>query len=104
MNSDELDKIDRAQSSFWRDWKLKLEEQKRIADHSRVLEEIIPGVEITRFLSGDINYVESVVFSLIESVKLEKKHLLRDLLKLSNNTYGLNHTKVCKFLHLFLKA
>ena len=103
MNSDELDKIDRAQSSFWRDWKLKLEEQKRIADHSRVLEQIIPGVETTRFLSGDINYIESVVFSLIESVKLEKKHLLKDLLKLAN-TYGLNHTKVCRFLHLFLKA
>ncbi|XP_057462570.1 MAG2-interacting protein 2-like isoform X2 [Actinidia eriantha] len=93
LGSDELDQIDRAQSSFWRDWKLKLEEQKRIADHSRLLEQIIPGVEITRFLSGDINYIESVVFSFIESVKLEKKHLLKDSLKLAN-TYGLNHTKV----------
>ncbi|KAL7183536.1 hypothetical protein ACSBR2_025854 [Camellia fascicularis] len=93
LTSDELDKIDRAQSSFWRDWKLKLEEQKRVADHSRVLEQIIPGVETTRFLSGDINYIESVVFSFIESVKLEKKHILKDVLKLAS-TYGLNCTKV----------
>lgn len=93
LSSDELDKIDREQSSFWRDWKLKLEEQKRVADHSRVLEQIIPGVETMRFLSGDINYIESVVFSLVESVKLEKKHILKDMLKLAN-TYGLNHIKV----------
>ncbi|XP_028099508.1 MAG2-interacting protein 2 [Camellia sinensis] len=93
LTSDELDKIDRAQSSFWRDWKLKLEEQKRVADHSRVLEQIIPGVETTRFLSGDINYIESVVFSFIESVKLEKKNILKDVLKLAS-TYGLNCTKV----------
>ncbi|KAL7003648.1 hypothetical protein U1Q18_004797 [Sarracenia purpurea var. burkii] len=93
FGSDELDKIDTTQSSFWRDWKLKLEEQKRLADHSRVLEHIIPGVEITRFVSGDINYIQSSVFSVIESVKLEKKHLLKDVLKLAD-TYGLNHTKV----------
>lgn len=96
LKSDELDKIDREQSSFWRDWKLKLEEQKRVTDHSRVLEQIIPGVETMRFLSGDINYIESVVFSLVESVKLEKKHILKDMLKLAN-TYGLNYIKVCGF-------
>ncbi|XP_052190768.1 MAG2-interacting protein 2 isoform X2 [Diospyros lotus] len=93
LSSDELENIDRAQSSFWRNWKLKLEEQKRIADHSRVLEQIIPGVETTRFLSGDINYIESVVFAFVESVKFEKKHILKDVLKLAH-TYGLNRKKV----------
>ncbi|KAI8565105.1 hypothetical protein RHMOL_Rhmol03G0234800 [Rhododendron molle] len=102
LKSDELDKIDRAQSSFWRDWKQKLEEQKRVADHSRVLEQIIPGVETMRFLSRDMNYIESVVFSHVESVKLEKKHILKDMLKLAN-TYGLNHTKVLlRFLYSVL--
>ncbi|XAR52173.1 hypothetical protein NMG60_11020103 [Bertholletia excelsa] len=93
ISSDELDTVDKAQPSFWRDWKLKLAEQKRVADHSRILEQIIPGVETSRFLSGDANYIESVVFSLVESVKLEKKHILKDLLKLTH-TYGLNQTKV----------
>ncbi|WRX17057.1 Sec39 domain - like 1 [Theobroma cacao] len=93
LNSDDINKIDEVHSSFWRDWKLKLEEKKRVADHSRLLEQIIPGVETARFLSGDVSYVESVVFSLIESLKLEKKHILKDLLKLAN-TYGLNRAEV----------
>lgn len=82
------------QSTFWGDWKLRLEEQKRVADHSRVLEQIIPGVEPARFLAGDISYITDVVFSLIESVKFEKKQCLRDLLKLAD-TYGLDRTEVC---------
>ncbi|KAA8544424.1 hypothetical protein F0562_022436 [Nyssa sinensis] len=93
LSSDELEKLDKAQSRFWREWKMKLEEQKRVADQSRVLKQIIPGVETARFLSGDFKYMESVVFSLVESVKLEKKHILKDLLKLAD-TYHMNHTKV----------
>lgn len=101
LNSDEIDKLDKVQSTFWREWKLKLEEQKRLADHSRVLEKIIPGVETARFLSGDFAYIKSVVLSLIESVKLEKKHILKDVLKLAD-TYGLNHTEVCNFAYINL--
>lgn len=93
LNLDERDELDKAQSAFWREWKLKLEEQKRVADHSRVLEQIIPGVETARFLSGDTDYIESVVFSLIESVKLEKRHILKDVRKLAH-TYSLDQTKV----------
>ncbi|KAJ7965299.1 MAG2-interacting protein 2 [Quillaja saponaria] len=93
LSSDEISKIDSVQSTFWREWKMKLEEQKRVADHSRALEKIIPGVETDRFLSGDSNYIESVVLSLVESVKFEKKHILKDILKLAE-TYGLNCTEV----------
>lgn len=94
LSSGELNKIDKVQSTFWREWKLKLEEKKCVADRSRLLEQIIPGVETARFLSGDIKYIESVVFSLVESVKLEKKPILNNVLKLVE-TYGLNHTEVC---------
>ncbi|KAL3524435.1 hypothetical protein ACH5RR_017269 [Cinchona calisaya] len=93
VGSDERDELDKAQSAFWREWKVKLEEQKRAADHARVLEQIIPGVETARFLSGDTDYIENAVFSLIESVKQEKKHILKDVSKLAH-TYGLDHTKV----------
>ncbi|XP_060963634.1 MAG2-interacting protein 2-like [Cannabis sativa] len=93
QTTDEISKIDKVQSSFWREWKLKLEEQKFVADRSRVLEKIIPGVDTARFLSGDMQYIESVVLSLIESVQLEKKYILKDILKLAN-TYGLSRTKV----------
>ncbi|XP_022723138.1 MAG2-interacting protein 2 isoform X1 [Durio zibethinus] len=93
LNADDINKIDEVQSSFWREWKLKLEETKRVADHSRLLEQTIPGVETARFLSGDVSYVECVVFSLIESLKLEKKHILKDVLKLAD-TYGLNRAEV----------
>ncbi|KAG5233673.1 MAG2-interacting protein [Salix suchowensis] len=91
--SDEMTKIDEVQSTFWREWKFKLEEKKRVAEQSRELEKIIPGVETGRFLSGDLDYIKSAIFSLIESVKFEKKHIIRDVLKLVN-AYGLNHAEV----------
>ncbi|KAM0071082.1 putative transcription factor WD40-like family [Helianthus debilis subsp. tardiflorus] len=98
LSSDERNKIDQAQSSFWREWKLKLEEQKRVADHTRAIEQIIPGIETTRFLSGDIDYMESVIFDFIDSVKTEKKKILKDVLNLASD-YGLDQTKVLlKFL------
>ncbi|XP_037496707.1 MAG2-interacting protein 2 [Jatropha curcas] len=93
LSSDEINEIGAVQSTFWRQWKLKLEEKKRVAEHSRVLEHIIPGVETARFLSGDFNYIETVVLSLAESVKLEKKRIVKDVLKLAD-TYGLDHTGV----------
>ncbi|KAJ4841236.1 hypothetical protein Tsubulata_022373 [Turnera subulata] len=93
LHSDGMSKIDEVQSTFWKDWKLKLEEKKRVAEHSRVLEQIIPGVETTRFLSGDDDYIMSAVFPLIESVKSEKKHIIKDVLKLAD-IYGLNRTEV----------
>ncbi|KAJ9546225.1 hypothetical protein OSB04_025932 [Centaurea solstitialis] len=98
LSSDERNKIDQAQSSFWREWNVKLEEQKRVADHTRAIEQIIPGIETARFLSGDIDYMESVIFSFIESVKSEKKRILKDVLNLASN-YGIDQTKVLlKFL------
>uniref|UniRef100_A0A2P2JRB4 Uncharacterized protein MANES_01G037200 n=1 Tax=Rhizophora mucronata TaxID=61149 RepID=A0A2P2JRB4_RHIMU len=93
LTSDEMIKINELQSTFWREWKLKLEEKKRITEHSRELERIIPGVEAARFLTGDLNYIESIIFSVIESVKLKKKCIMKDLLKLAD-TYGLNHSEV----------
>ncbi|XP_059316602.1 MAG2-interacting protein 2 [Lycium ferocissimum] len=91
--SDEKEQIDQAQSTFWREWKLKLEEQKCIAERSRSLEQIIPGVETARFLSGDMDYRESVVSSFVESMTPEKKHSVKDVLKLAN-TYSLDCNKV----------
>ncbi|XP_022959224.1 MAG2-interacting protein 2-like [Cucurbita moschata] len=93
FSSDQSRKSNEVESTFWREWKLKLEEQKRIADHSRTLENIIPAVETSRFLSGDRYYIERVVLSLIESVNLEKKHILKDILNLAN-TYGMHRTEV----------
>ncbi|KAI3457970.1 hypothetical protein Pfo_014633 [Paulownia fortunei] len=93
LNSDECTKVHEAQSTFWNEWKVKLEQQKIVADKSRVLEKLIPGVETSRFFSGDVEYIQSVVFSLIESVKMEKKHILKDALVLAH-TYGLNRSKV----------
>ncbi|KAI3705881.1 hypothetical protein L1987_76130 [Smallanthus sonchifolius] len=98
LSSDERNKIDQAQSSFWREWKLKLEEQIRVAEHTRAIEQIIPGIETTRFLSGDINYMEGVIFDFIDSVKTERKKILKDVLSLASD-YGLDQTKVLlKFL------
>ncbi|KAK8502752.1 hypothetical protein V6N12_073238 [Hibiscus sabdariffa] len=100
LNADDINRIDEVHSSFWRDWELKLEEKKCVAEYSRFLEQIIPGVETARFLSGDASYIESVIFSLIESLKLEKKHILKDILKLAD-TYGLNREEV---IHRYLTS
>lgn len=91
--SDAMDKIDKVQSTFWREWKFRLEEQKRYADQTRTLEQVIPGVETARFLSGDFDYIQSAVFSFINSVKREKKPILKEAVRLAD-TYGLNRTEV----------
>lgn len=54
-------------------------------------------METSRFFSGDMEYIQSVVFSLIESVKTEKKQILKDALVLAH-TYGLDRSKVCIFV------
>lgn len=64
-----------------------------VADRSRMLERIIPGVDTERFLSHDIAYIKAAVFSLIESLKSEKKLILKDVLKLAD-TYGLKQSEV----------
>lgn len=92
---EEIDRIATVDSKFWRVWKLKLEEQKRMADHSRLLEQVLPGIDVSRSLSGDVSYIEDAVFSLIESIQLEKKHILKKLLLIAQ-TYSLNHSKVNK--------
>ncbi|KAB2598829.1 hypothetical protein D8674_001749 [Pyrus ussuriensis x Pyrus communis] len=89
----EIGKFDKVQSTFWREWKLKLEDQKRVADRCRALEKIIPGVDTVRFLSQDFNYIKSVMLPLIDSVKLEKKHILKDVLTLADE-YSLNRSQV----------
>lgn len=81
------------QSTFWREWKAKLEEQKQLADQARALKQIIPGIEAARFLSGDIDYIKKVVLSFVDSVKLEKKHILKEAVKLAD-TYGLQRNEV----------
>ncbi|KAK6155559.1 hypothetical protein DH2020_009807 [Rehmannia glutinosa] len=93
LSSDECTIVHEAQSTFWNEWKIKLEQKKIVADKSRLLEKLIPGVETSRFFSGDKEYIQNVVFSLIESVKVEKKRILKDALVLAH-TYGLNRSKV----------
>lgn len=96
-----MDKMDEVQAIFWREWKSKLEEQKRLSDYAKQLENIIPGVETSRFLSGDIRYIEDAVLQFVDSVKLEKKHILKDAVKLGD-AYGLDCKKVifpCLSMH-----
>lgn len=93
FHPDECTKVHEEQSTFWNEWKVKLEQQKHVADKSRVLEKLIPGVETSRFFSGDMEYIQNVVFSLIESAGMEKKQILADVLDLAD-TYGLDHSKV----------
>ncbi|KAG9133977.1 hypothetical protein Leryth_004679 [Lithospermum erythrorhizon] len=93
INSDDGSKLDEAQSTFWRDWKLKLEEQKRVAEQSKVLEQIIPGVDAGRFISRDREYINSVLSSQIESVRVEKKAILKNVINLADS-YGLNRSMV----------
>ncbi|XP_020594504.1 MAG2-interacting protein 2 isoform X3 [Phalaenopsis equestris] len=91
--SDEVKEIEKVHSTFWREWKTKLEDQKRLADQTRVLEETVPGVDTNRFLSGDIKYIRTVIFSVIDSVKTQKKHNLKEIVKLAD-TYSLQRSEV----------
>jgi hypothetical protein len=90
-----------AHATYWGEWKSKLEEEKRMADQARVLKNILPDVDTSRFLSGDANYIKKVVFSFVDSVKLERKHILKEAVKIAEN-YGLQRTKVSLYLYLYL--
>ncbi|CAM0943908.1 unnamed protein product [Alopecurus aequalis] len=93
MDSDDLDQIDMAHATYWGEWKSKLEEEKRMADQARVLKELLPDIDTSRFLSGDANYIKKAVFSFVGSVKLERKHILKEAVKIAEN-YGLQRTEV----------
>ncbi|KAK4790120.1 hypothetical protein SAY86_017424 [Trapa natans] len=93
LNSDVVEQFGKVQSTFWREWKLKLEGQKCVADRTRVLEQIIPGVEAARFLSGDLDYIQDTIFSMLESLKREKKKIFKDLLEVAC-MYGLDRSEV----------
>lgn len=55
-------RIDKLHSTFWKECKHKLEQKMHVADRSRMLERIIPGVDTERFLSRDIDYIKVSVF------------------------------------------
>ncbi|KAL6642432.1 hypothetical protein ACP70R_020613 [Stipagrostis hirtigluma subsp. patula] len=93
VDSDDLDQVDMAHTTFWREWKSKLEEEKQLADQARMLKQILPDIDTSRFLSGDANYIRKVVFSFVDSVKQEKKHVLKEAVKIAE-TYGLQRTEV----------
>uniref|UniRef100_A0ACD5ZJK6 Uncharacterized protein n=1 Tax=Avena sativa TaxID=4498 RepID=A0ACD5ZJK6_AVESA len=93
IDSDELDQIDMVHATYWGEWKSKLEEEKRMADQARVLKNVLPDIDTSRFLSGDANYIKKVVFSFVDSVKLERKHILKEAVKIAEN-YGLHRTEV----------
>jgi neuroblastoma-amplified sequence len=58
-----------------------------------MLKQILPDIDTSRFLSGDADYIKRVVFSFVDSVKLEKKHILKEAVKIAE-TYGLQRTEV----------
>ncbi|XP_062204468.1 MAG2-interacting protein 2-like isoform X2 [Phragmites australis] len=93
VDSDDLDQIDMAHTTFWREWKSKLEDEKQLADQARMLKQILPDIDTSRFLSGDASYIKKVVFSFVDSVKLEKKHILKEAVKIAE-TYDLQRTEV----------
>ncbi|KAJ0968606.1 hypothetical protein J5N97_025523 [Dioscorea zingiberensis] len=93
LSSDRSDQIDQAEPTFWREWIIKLEEQKQLANQARTLEQLIPGIETARFLSGDIKYIKSVIFSFVDSVKVDKRHILKDAVMLADK-YGLSRNEV----------
>ncbi|KAF7091362.1 hypothetical protein CFC21_093952, partial [Triticum aestivum] len=93
IDSDDLDQIDMAHATYWGEWKSKLEEEKRMADQARMLKNVLPDIDTSRFLSGDANYIKKVVFSFVDSVKLERKHILKEAVKIAEN-YGLQRTEV----------
>ena len=98
--TDDLDQIDMANTTFWREWKSKLEEEKQLADQARMLKQILPDIDTSRFLSGDVNYIKRVVYSFVGSVKLEKKHILKEAVRIAE-TYDLQRTEV-SLTHLSL--
>lgn len=88
------DQMNEAQSIFWTEWKAKLEQEKRFTEQTKALEQLMPGVDAARFLAGDADYIKSSIFALVDTVKLEKKHVLKEAIKLAD-MYGLHRTEVC---------
>ncbi|KAH9321071.1 hypothetical protein KI387_015710, partial [Taxus chinensis] len=87
-----MDEKEEIETTFWKEWRSGIAEQQRLAQQARVLEQMIPGVETRRFLSGDTGYIQKTVFCLIESVKMEKKSILSKGLMLAN-MYGVDRSE-----------
>ncbi|KAJ7565349.1 hypothetical protein O6H91_02G056800 [Diphasiastrum complanatum] len=65
---------------FWTTWRLTYESKLQLMEQMRILEQMIPGVEIGRFISGDEDYIKDMVYLLVESVKPEEPdQLIRTL-------------------------
>lgn len=96
--SGEMEKANEVQSTFWREWKDKLEGQKQLANQARSLEKLMPGVDSARFLSRDSNYIKNNIFMFIDSAKVEKKPVLKEALALAS-IYDMDRCEVCSFLN-----
>lgn len=92
--SGEMENANEVQSTFWREWKDKLEGQKQLANQARSLENLMPGVDSARFLSGDSNYIKNTIFMFIDSAKVEKKPVLKEALALAI-MYDMDCCEVC---------
>eukprot|EP01018_Ginkgo_biloba_P007103 Gb_24496 [translate_table: standard] len=92
-DADCVDDMEKIEITFWTEWRSRIAEQQKLADRARVLEQMIPGVETRRFLSGDTAYIHSIIISLVESVKMEKKSNLSKGLMLAND-YGVDRSEV----------
>ena len=86
-----------AQNIFWTEWKAKLEQEKKLTEQTRALEQLMPGVDVVKVLSGDTDYIKSSVFALDDTAKLEKKHVLKDAVKLAD-MYGFQRTEVSSYV------
>ncbi|KAL2652320.1 hypothetical protein R1flu_020448 [Riccia fluitans] len=77
------DKSTPTSSNFWNEFRSKAVQTLNVAEESRKLQEMLPGVDAARFIAGDQQYITESIFSFVDSAKARKEEWLPGLLALS---------------------
>lgn len=87
--------------NFWSTFSTRAEEILRVSEESRRLREILPGVDVGRFLSGDEAYIQDRVFLHVDSMKMQQEQSLPKMLTLADQ-YNIEQWQVKHLKHIFV--
>ncbi|KAG6557446.1 hypothetical protein Mapa_000718 [Marchantia paleacea] len=71
-------------SNFWTEFRSRAAETLKVAEESRKLQQMLPGVDAGRFITGDQEYINERIFSFVETAKTRQEEWLPGLLALAH--------------------
>lgn len=76
-----------SESNFWTEFRSRAAETLKVAEQARKLQQMLPGVDAGRFITGDQEYINERIFSFVETAKTRQEEWLPGLLALAHEYY-----------------